>query len=67
MKISDINIRDPFVLRRGDKYFLYGTRAAGFGKNTGGFDAYESSDPENWSEPKVCFDSAQYGLDREVN
>lgn len=67
MKISDINIRDPFVLRQGDKYFLYGTRAAGFGKNTGGFDVYESSDLENWSEPKVCFDSAQYGLDREVN
>ena len=67
MKISDINIRDPFVLRRGNKYFLYGTRAAGFGKNTGGFDVYESEDLENWSEPKVCFDSAQYGLNREVN
>lgn len=67
MKISDINIRDPFVLKEGDTYYLYGTRAADFGKNTGGFDVYTSKNLVDFSEPIVCFDSAKAGFNREVN
>lgn len=67
MKLEDINIRDPFVLNDGGVYYLYGTRAKDFGCNTGGFDVYTSTDLVNWSEPKECFNSAEYGLNREVN
>lgn len=67
MKNSDINIRDPFVLYEDGKYYMYGTRAKNFGKKTGGFDVYESSDLENWSEPKECFNSKNYGMNVEVN
>ena len=67
MKLSDINIRDPFVLKEGDTYYLYGTRAKNFGTNVGGFDVYTSKDLESWSEPKVCFDSEKNGFNRSVN
>lgn len=67
MKLSDINIRDPFVLKEGDTYYLYGTRAKDFGKNVGGFDVYSSKDLKSWSEPAVCFDSQKNGFNREVN
>ena len=62
MKLSDINIRDPFVLIENGTYYLYGTRA-----KTGGFDVYLSEDLETWSDPLPVFDSASYGLNREVN
>ena len=67
MKNSEINIRDPFVLVKDGTYYLYGTRAANFGRKTAGFDVYISTDLENWSEPVQCLDSAAYGLDRECN
>ena len=67
MKLSDINIRDPFVLVENGTYYLYGTRAQNFGRNTGGFDVYLSEDLETWSDPLPVFDSASYGLNREVN
>ena len=67
MKLSDINIRDPFVLFENDTYYLYGTRAKDFGRRTGGFDVYLSTDLETWSEPVQCFDSESFGLNREVN
>lgn len=67
MKTGDINIRDPFVLHEGDTYYLYGTRAVDFGKKTGGFDVYTSTDLENWSGPKVCFDSNKNDLNTHVN
>lgn len=67
MKTTDINIRDPFVLPDNGKYYLYGTRGAGFGRKTGGFDVYVSDDLATWSDPVECFDSARYGMDREVN
>lgn len=67
MKTSDINIRDPFVLYDNSTYYLYGTRAANFGQNVGGFDVYTSKDLLNWSEPKECFNSAKAGLNRHVN
>ena len=67
MKGEDINIRDPFILNDNGRYCLYGTRAAHFGKSTGGFDVYTSSDLINWSEPRECFNSDSFGLNRDVN
>ncbi|MCR5150559.1 MAG: glycoside hydrolase family 43 protein [Clostridiales bacterium] len=67
MKITDIHIRDPFVLTENGKYYLYGTRGANFGQLTGGFDVYVSSDLEEWSEPVACFESDKYGMNRYVN
>ena len=67
MKCSEIHIRDPFVLREDGKYYMYGTRAANFGKKTGGFDVYVSEDLVTWSEPHPCFDSEAYGLNFSAN
>ncbi len=67
MKNNEINIRDPFVLYEDGLFYLYGTRAANFGKKTGGFDVYISTDLENWNEPVECFNSEQFGMNREVN
>ncbi len=60
MKLSDINIRDPFVLLDDGKYYMYGTRAK-FTWGDGdlqdyGFDVYVSDDLENWSEAISVFD-----------
>ena len=67
MTCRDINIRDPFVLVRDGVYYMYGTRAANFGRNTGGFDVYTSTDLETWSDPVPVFDSVKYGMNRGVN
>ena len=67
MRLHEINIRDPFVLPENGKYYLYGTRAANFGRLTGGFDVYVSSDLEEWSAPIACFDSEACGMNRCVN
>ncbi len=67
MKQNEINIRDPFILKEGDSYYLYGTRANNFGKKVGGFDVYLTNDLVNFSEPKVCFDSEKWGMNRGVN
>ncbi len=64
---KDINIRDPFILSENGKYYMYGTRAESFGRNVGGFDVYVSTDLENWSDPKECFCSSDYGLNDSVN
>lgn len=55
MKFSDINIRDPFVLKTGGKYYLYGTRGETAWTSADGLDVYVSDDLENWSEPQECF------------
>lgn len=67
MKLSDINIRDPFILYENKTYYLYGTRAKNFGINTAGFDVYKSTDLENWSEPIECFNSEKHNMNAEVN
>ncbi|MDE5995463.1 MAG: glycoside hydrolase family 43 protein [Eubacterium sp.] len=67
MKLTDINIRDPFVLFENNTYYLYGTRAKDFGCKTGGFDVYTSDNLVDWSNPVECFNSAEFGFDREVN
>lgn len=67
MKLEEINIRDPFVIFEDGKYYMYGTRAAGFGRKTSGFDVYISKDLADWSEPVQCFDSEKHAMNREVN
>lgn len=67
MKKEDINIRDPFILKENDTYYMYGTRAGNFGCKVAGFDVYTSKDLENWSEPVECFNSEKYGLNKEVS
>jgi beta-xylosidase len=62
MRLTDINIRDPFILTYEGKYYMYGTRAKNtwIEKNkTGyGFDVYESYDLVEWSEPKSIFEES---------
>lgn len=67
MKLSDINIRDPFVLKEDDTYYLYGTRAKDFGKKVGGFDVYTTKDLVDFSKPRECFCSEKWELNTEVN
>jgi len=67
MHQDQINIRDPFVLVEDGQYYMYGTRAADFGRKTGGFDVYVSQDLVSWSEPAECFNSEQFGMNRLVN
>lgn len=55
MQISDINIRDPFVLRHDGRYYLYGTRGATCWGKADGFDVYASEDLIHWDGPTVCF------------
>lgn len=52
MKLSEINIRDPFILTYNEKYYMYGSRVG----VQNGFDAYESLDLVNWSNPKSVFE-----------
>ncbi len=44
MKTNEVNIRDPFVLLHGGKYYLYGTRSATCWGSAEGFDCYVSED-----------------------
>ena len=55
MKASDINIRDPFVLCEGGRYYLYGTRGKDCWGPADGFDVYVSDDLEEWDGPRECF------------
>ncbi len=56
MKPSDINIRDPYVLLHEGVYYLYGTRGkTAFVGQAYGFDAFTSTDLENWEGPFEVF------------
>ncbi len=55
MKTNEINIRDPFVLVHGGRYYLYGTRGESCWGSADGFDVYVSDDMANWSEATECF------------
>lgn len=55
MKREEINIRDPYVLVSGGKYYLYGTRSATCWGLADSFDCYVSSDLENWEGPIEIF------------
>ncbi|MBQ7916851.1 MAG: family 43 glycosylhydrolase [Firmicutes bacterium] len=55
MKLTDIHLRDPFILAEDGKYYLYGSRGGeAWGKCTG-LDVYVSEDLEDWSQPIVAF------------
>jgi hypothetical protein len=57
-KLTDINLRDPFVLpvAADGKYYLYGTMAARTWRETAvGFDCYTSPDLTNWEGPFPVF------------
>lgn len=53
--LDQINIRDPFILHTGGKWFLYGTRAATAWTQADGFDVYVSGDFAHWEGPKEIF------------
>lgn len=59
MKLTDIHIRDPFILLENGKYYLYGTRFDGevgtFPQEADGTDVYVSDDLVNFSEPIPVF------------
>lgn len=52
MNLSEINIRDPFILLYKDKYYMYGSRVG----VQEGFDVYISDDLVNWSRPVSVFE-----------
>ena len=55
MKTSEINIRDPYVLLSGGKYYLYGTRSETCWGPAEGFDCYISPDLREWEGPVEIF------------
>jgi len=55
MKVTEINIRDPYVLYTKGKYYLYGTRSETCWGMADGFDCYISEDFEEWDGPFEIF------------
>lgn len=55
MKFTDINIRDPYIMKSQGKYYLYGTRSTTTWGPADGFDCYESCDMEEWEGPFEIF------------
>lgn len=55
LKLTDINLRDPFILPDNGKYYLYGTKGSAIFGESDCFPVYVSEDLENWSEPKIVF------------
>ena len=55
-KLSEIRMRDPFILETSDGYVLYGTTDENLWGGPGtGFDCYQSADFENWDGPVAAF------------
>lgn len=55
LTLGDIHLRDPFILREQDQYYLYGTRGATVWTEADGFDCYTSSDLVAWEGPYEIF------------
>jgi beta-xylosidase len=55
LNLKDINIRDPFVLVSGGRYYMYGTRGATAWTEADGFDCYVSDDLVSWKGPVEIF------------
>lgn len=55
MKTNEINIRDPYILKYENQYYLYGTRAKSTWGPMDGFDCYVGKDLENWNGPYEIF------------
>lgn len=65
MKTSEINIRDPYILKHEGQYYLYGTRSATCWGLADGFDAYVSEDMENWRGPiEIIHNDGSFWADR---
>ena len=56
MRLSDMHLRDPFILPYDGKYYLYFSPGKFAWDGCDGFYCTISEDLENWSEPKKCFD-----------
>lgn len=54
MKLTQIPIRDPFILPFQGKYYLFGTNGE-LSQSGKGFVCRTSEDLENWSEEELCF------------
>ena len=61
MRLAEIRIRDPFILPIPEerKYYMYGTTSFGDPGCPWGFDAWVSTDLEEWSGPIPVFRSPQ--------
>lgn len=56
LALRDIRIRDPFILRTGNGYVLFGTTDANlWGGPATGFDCYTSDDLDVWAGPHHAF------------
>ena len=55
MKLTDIHIRDPYVLAAGGVYYLYGTRGENCWGEDDGLDGYYSRDLLEWTGPVEVF------------
>jgi len=56
MLTSEIQIRDPFILKHDDLYFMFGSTDKDIWKAPGvGFDVYKSADLVNWDSPVAAF------------
>ena len=55
MKLSEIHLRDPFILPAHGFYCLYGTRGATCWGQADGFDVYTSADLTEWDGPVPVF------------
>lgn len=56
MKLSEMHLRDPFILPYEGKYYLYFSPGKYSWEGCDGFYCTVSENLENWSEPKKCFD-----------
>lgn len=66
MQLSEIRIRDPFVLLQGDTYYMYASAANAGPVEKEGFNVYTSGDLENWEGPFRVFDPpAGFWADRD--
>jgi len=56
MHRSEIQIRDPFILKYACQYYMYGSTDKDIWRGPGtGFDVYKSDDLDNWSGPIPAF------------
>lgn len=55
MNITDINIRDPYILCTEENYYMYGTRAETCWGTAEGFDCFKSKDLISWEGPFEIF------------
>ena len=56
MHTSEIQIRDPFILKYANRYYMFGSTDKDIWRGPGtGFNVYISGDLENWGEPIPAF------------